>query len=570
MAIMWPRKIPVEVRKNPRRQAEVRVFRQLEKVLDDNFHVFYSTPWLHTDEKGNEKDGECDFLVAHPELGILAIEVKGGKQISYDPTNLRWTLTGHDNQIHTIKDPVQQAIDSKYEILNRLNGSRGWNKRPIYASHGVILPNIGKIPYNLGPNRPAKVFCCSKEFREDLRGWIGKRFNEGNKNKKGVEPLGADGINALKNLLVRRFSLSFNIGSAIARANDEFDVLEPSQYDVLKYIPQVQRALIQGGAGTGKTVLAIELSIRLAKEGKKVLLTCYSRPLADAIWLKLRNFSNITVRNFHALCGKIVHNDGERDYSHIDSRELYDQILPNELYKIMEANPSLKWDAVIVDEGQDIRDDWWVSIDSCLKEEGKLRVFMDSNQKIYSGSRRGGTDMDAVPIPLTTNLRNTKPIHEAALVHYSGTKIESGGPDGMAVDWILANDRNSKIKSAIKKLKKLVSTEEVTADEIAVLVNGNEAKEKILTQLEVRDVPLLSDNVNLGFNNVAVETVRRFKGLERPAVILIVDGRDMQQQELAYVAFSRARAYLCVVCTEREQSWLQGRGDYRDSRRNTL
>lgn len=84
--------------------------------------------------------------------------------------------------------------------------------------------------------------------------------------------------------------------------------------------------------------------------------------------------------------------------------------------------------------------------------------------------------------------------------------------------------------------------------------------------MEVRDVPLLSDNVNLGFKNVSVETVRRFKGLERPAVILIVDGRDMRQQELAYVAFSRARAYLCVVCSQSEQGWLQGIGDYRDSR----
>ena len=561
MAKLWPEKIPFHIRKNPKRSAEVRVFKELAKVLDDNFHVFYSTPWLKTDHNGNEKDGECDFLIAHPENGILAIEVKGGMEISYDPSTFRWTLTGHNGQKHTIKDPVQQALESKHVILKKLNASRGWNNRPIYAAHGVILPTIGRIPHSLGPSRPAKVFCCSREFREDLRGWIGKRMNEANKQTKDIKPLGQDGISALKKLLVRPFSLSYNIGSAIAEANDEFNVLAPSQYQVLTYIPQISRVLIQGGAGTGKTVLAIELAIRLAQEGKKVLLTCYSRPLAEETRLKLRNFARITVRNFHSLCGMVVRQVGCPDYSQFEERELYDQILPNELYKTMEANPSMKWDAVIVDEGQDIKDEWWVSLDSCLKEGGELRVFMDSNQKIYSGSRRGGSNMDAVPIPLTTNLRNTQPIHEAASVHYSGTKIESGGPNGLDVEWILANDGNSKVKYAIKKLKKLVSTEEVAAHEIAVLVNSSEVKDKVLNLLEVRDVPLLSDAVNLGFKDVVVETVRRFKGLERPAVILIVDGRDMQQHELAYVAFSRAKAYLCVVCSKREQGWLQDSGE---------
>ena len=74
MAVLWPRKLPRSVLDDPRRRAEVRVYDRLADVLDDSFHVFYSSPWLGTDSLGNERDGECDFLIAHPIHGILAIE----------------------------------------------------------------------------------------------------------------------------------------------------------------------------------------------------------------------------------------------------------------------------------------------------------------------------------------------------------------------------------------------------------------------------------------------------------------------------------------------------------------
>ena len=73
MAIMWPKELPLEVRNSPVRQAEITVFDTLGIALEDDFVVFYSRPWLGEDRFGNERDGECDFLIAHPRLGILAI-----------------------------------------------------------------------------------------------------------------------------------------------------------------------------------------------------------------------------------------------------------------------------------------------------------------------------------------------------------------------------------------------------------------------------------------------------------------------------------------------------------------
>ena len=48
----------------------------------------------------------------------------------------------------------------------------------------------------------------------------------------------------------------------------------------------------------------------------------------------------------------------------------------------------------------------------------------------------------------------------------------------------------------------------------------------------------------VGDEAVAVDTIRRFKGLERLAVIVIADQEILDAPELAYVALSRARTLL--------------------------
>ena len=99
MAILWPRTIPRSILEDSRRSAEVRVYSQLAKALDDSFSVFYTRPWVGLDRLGNEIDGECDFLIANPTHGILAIEVKGGG-IEFDPERDQWISVDRGNFPH--------------------------------------------------------------------------------------------------------------------------------------------------------------------------------------------------------------------------------------------------------------------------------------------------------------------------------------------------------------------------------------------------------------------------------------------------------------------------------------
>lgn len=556
MAVLWPRKLPGSVLEDPRRRAEVRVYNRLAEVLDDNFHVFYSSPWLGIDRLGNEKDGECDFLVAHPDHGILAIEVKGGKEISLDPWDAQWRSKDHGNFVHKIKDPVAQARSAKHEILKRLNESPRWMSRFIHTAHGVVFPSAGSPPGNLGADRPARIFCCSRQFQQGLRAWIADRLKEGQR-PDNCEPLGHDGIAALERLLAHPFTLSFRIGSVLAEADSEFRVLEPSQYHVLDVIADIPRALIRGGAGTGKTVLAIEAALRSAADGRKTLLTCHSRPLATNLERKLKGIENLTVDGFHALCGRMSRQADVPITSSTGEQDLYESVLPNALCRAMEIKPALKWDTIVVDEGQDFRADWWIAIDACLSSNGYLRVFMDSNQRVYESAGNGLHDLSVVPVRLSRNLRNTKNIHRAASVHYSGPEIVADGPDGIEVSWIIAENLEGKIEAAYRELRRLVFNEEVAPGDIAVLFNGPASKASFLARTGGTSIPVTDAEI-MALEDVVVDTVRRFKGLERPAIILVASSDEMERQEMAYVAFSRARAYLCVVCSQIEARWLSG------------
>src|SRR5690606_22207675 len=84
MAVMWPRQLPSWIVSDSRRAAERHVFAKLRDVLGNDWAVFYSRPWWGIARGGGEVDGEADFIVVHPDFGLLFLEVKGGG-ISFNP-----------------------------------------------------------------------------------------------------------------------------------------------------------------------------------------------------------------------------------------------------------------------------------------------------------------------------------------------------------------------------------------------------------------------------------------------------------------------------------------------------
>lgn len=335
MAVLWPRKLRTYVRKDPKRNAEVLVYDRLGEVLNDKFHVFHSVKWIDSSRGGKNKHGECDFLVAHPKLGILVIEVKGGVEIAFDGITDVWSSKDRNGKIHTIKDPVEQAVDAQYQIRRVLEQSNIWpKKRKPHIAHGVIFPGVEAPVGDISPDKSGDLFCCAEVLNNEFGGWI-ERHLKRRKSEIGKQEVGEDGIEALRKIFRSSIKLGTSIRYAIAEAKEEFVVLEKSQNDILESITRVEKVVIEGGAGTGKTVMAMDEARRLSGTGLKTLLTCFNRPLAFELERNLREVPNLNVWNFQAVCENSVNKVGYKPPPHRDDDHLFDIILPEALLEVM-------------------------------------------------------------------------------------------------------------------------------------------------------------------------------------------------------------------------------------------
>ena len=560
MAVLWPRYLSSDIKMSSFRSAEVKVYEKLGEILDDSFSVFYSTPWVGLDEYGRERDGECDFVVIHPDFGMLTIEVKGG-EVSYRPDKGQWASKDRYGVSHIIKDPISQAKKSKYQILQRVKKSPKWPGHFIHAADGVVLPDASVDTKTLGINCSKNTFCDTRRFRNNFREWISERLCE-NRIPKGCKPLGEGGVAALQDILAGPLMMRFLLSASLAESDEAFKILEPIQFQILDMIKRVPRALITGAAGTGKTVIAMEEAVRSAENGKRTLLTCYSQPLAINIGKKLKNYENLTVSGFHSLCIDMASQAGISIRGSNKDHDYYDSKLPNALFNSMGKKCSLKWDTVVVDEGQDFHSDCWLAIDACVKKNGTLRVFMDNNQKIYDKPESGVLDIAAIPLTLSRNLRNTKNIHQASMIHYSGDPVVADGPDGREVEWREMKTEN-KVSGTLDLIRWMVQDQEVSLGEIAVICDDTKVLHKFLNEARGTTIPFTDAEV-MALDEVTVDTVERFKGLERPVVVYITGDSGNLRRELAYVAFSRARSYLCIVYTDHQKRWLSGDGEIED------
>ena len=558
MSVMWPRTLPPDVTGNTLRSTECQVFRRLEAVLDNSFVVFYSRPWLGLNPDGEEIDGECDFIVAHAELGMLTLEVKGGA-VAYDPRTHRWTSRDRWQVTHNIKNPVQQARSAKHELLRKLNASADWRRRRIRARHGVVLPHSSAPPGDLGADMPKRIFCFVETFEEAFQEWILKRFGDVPPNEGRTRKLGQDGLQALEKILARPFQLRTPLGTLLSQDDAALQVLTQQQFHILRAIEAVPRAAISGGAGTGKTVLAMEEAKRCAERGARTLFICYNRGLATDVRHRLKDGPPVAAMTFHELCAALTTRAGLSPPVDVPKRQLFEEVWPELLMQAYERLVSERYDAIVVDEGQDFLPLWWMAVDAGLTTDGSglLRIFYDDNQRVYASANNLPEEVDLVPIRLTLNLRNTRRIHELVRQHYSGYEINAVGPEGVEVRWIKLNMSGELGRCISHCVASLYSRERVPPDNIAVLVASETAIGRIVPNNRLGGFRTARcDEQSEG--RIVVDSIRRFKGLERPVVVIAATAEIIIEKDLPYVSVSRARTLLVIAGIENVLNRMRG------------
>jgi hypothetical protein len=551
MAVMWPRKIPREVEQNPLRSAELKVFNAFAKLLEEEYTVYYSRPWLGLTPSGGERDGECDFLIAHREYGILALEVKGG-EISFDPHTDTWKSKDRYGFVHTIKDPISQARTAKHNLLKKFHAVRNMQARRIGASHGVVLTDCDSPPRDLRADAPREIFCCARDLKE-INKWVRRRM----KPAADVEKLGADGGAAFDSFLASPFTLKVPLGRWLEEDEAAIAALTPQQFRILEAAQDIPRACISGGAGTGKTILALEDARRYSSQGFRTLLTCYNAPLAEELSRRMHPAGpKVQTGTFHQICMRVCQAAGV-PLGQDRSPHFFNEVLPECFARAFDRKPELRWDAIIVDEAQDFDFVWWLALDAALERRNgsRLHVFLDSNQRVYQRGSKLPAEFQLVPIRLNYNLRNTRSIHDAAMRHYDGIEILANDIQGQKVEAYQLSAGEDFTSWLQGVLRRLVNKDGVPPGSIAVLFSGASQFERPLHDGMIAGHRVVRAE-QLDEDAIVIDTIARFKGLERSTIILLATSDILSQTEAAYVAATRARVHLIVAGDPATVHWI--------------
>lgn len=542
---IFPEALPSSVRADLRRRAEVAVYEALVAQLSDPWVVFYSVPWIGWDRPGSRRaDGEADFVVAHPGLGFIAIEVKGGEvKVGREG----WVSIDRAGVTHKIKDPFQQASRSKHILQDKIRQSRAWRGKWVCSAHAVIFPDVEKLRSDLRPHAPADIVIPRDELPN-----LGHRLRE---IAEAAQQAGGqaqeDGrllVSVLIDLVARSIFLRNPLRYQLEDEEAEILRLTEAQFDILYQLKNFRRAAISGCAGSGKTMLAVEKARRLARLGQRVLLTCYNRPLADHLAKATEADEGLDVHSFHSLCLAAADQAGVSISVGDDlPGRVFEKDYPEALFEAMTTHRELAYDAVLVDEGQDIRGGWWAALESCLSEPktSTFYVFFDDNQTLYPDTC---VPSDLPVFALSANVRNTRQIVGTLRpLHPSGPQIEARGPTGRSIEAIACSSQTAK-RELERVLGRLVAIESVQPRDIVVL------SLRAAEQSYALDAKL-PGNLRIGKQpaerTVLIETVRRFKGLESAvAVVVDLDSLTPDDKELLYVALSRARSHLVLLGSE--------------------
>ncbi|MCY1198428.1 hypothetical protein D9M68_134910 [compost metagenome] len=552
-------------------RAEARFYEACRDRLPDDVVVIYSANWIYRDVRGRLNEGEADFTLLFPKTGVLAVEVKGGG-VSYNSATGAWHSIDRKGVQNPIKDPFKQASKERHALLDQITGHsnwRHWQGGRLTIGHAVMLPDIADPTPLIGPDRQRDIVGTNGDI-QDVAQWVDRAI------RFWMQPiddaLGAKGVRLIEDILCKSIDVRPVLRAAVDDAEQQRIRLTANQAKVFRVIGGRRRAVVSGGAGTGKTVLAVEKARMLAQSGLSVMLLCYNRPLADSLALGLRDQPLIQALTYHQLCDRRIRQAQQKGkdllkaaveaYPGNSDQDRFDVQMPYALALSADVLDE-RFDTVVVDEAQDFSDEYWLGVEMLLRdqENGHLYIFIDENQALYP--RQANLPVADEPFYLTNNCRNTAPIHEAGYGFYDGVPIDPPELVGPDVIWTAGDKPDAQADAVARRVNQWVQVEGLKSEDVAVLVAKRPkgvAYELLKQRVDVAGVEWAIETHGRE-QSVLVDTVARFKGLEAQAVILWVGDEivDEEQWETIYVGTTRAKSLLAVVGTHRALKTLRGR-----------
>ena len=567
-------------------QTEYEVYNKLKKFSDE-FEIFCGPKFLKKNIHGDMRDGEyADFIIIHKNKGILFLECKGGN-ISYNPNEVRW----YQNKKQLKKSPIKQANDGKLNLINFLKSPKyreEINIDSIPTIHGAIFPNTPK-PDNLhlGADIKPEMIIWAQDYEE---------FEKSIINLLDINQSTKD-ITDDEKRLIQRILYGDRLDNPFKEILKHGEHMQEIEFDedqrmLYNFMFSNKRLIIRGLAGTGKTILAAKKATEESNNEKRVLVL--TKTVGVGRFLSLLTRSKQFKRNFLEISSidGFVSNLARRLKIDINNphkleddekRKHFDEYLPNLCKKIFEENVDKKFDVLIVDEGQDFHKNWYDILKIIVKDDGHMFLFYDPLQKQISNSMAETLNENKDNYPyfnLTANYRNSSLITNflSKLINKFYSDVNASYSkfskfDGKKPEFIVADNFDEIVDKSKNKVLRLISEEKFNGSDIAILsdlsmkpANYN-SKNSLRANLEENDLEVISAReyampyIREGYENkITFDSIKRFKGLEKPIIILVnldnnLDNEDKMRD--IYSGLSRARGHLIIVSNQQSINYLK-------------
>ena len=555
-----------------------------EKML---FDIFKNSPFtkdwivlhsLNLSQHTVRLYGEIDFLILIPNGGIFVMEVKGGDVKCIDGV---WHFTNKFNVTNTSNvGPFNQARDAMFSLRSAIEKEFGRGHKFTKISSGFlcVFPHISFDKHSV-EYEPWQIldkdsiqhgteFFFKNLVQKFIQKHRGQRWFSENDSLPN-----ANDLNVLCDFLRGDFERVRTVKERLTEFDKEIKKYTEEQYRILDSIQLNDRSVTQGSAGTGKTMIALESAVRAAAEGKTVFLTCYNRLIGEWMQKQVEEWKDkITVSSLHSFL--FEQSKGfDHDRTQVNKQDFYSKYLPTLLKDIYQKGIIKKFDKLIVDEGQDlIREEYLSLFDSMVKgglENGNWEIYGDfERQAIYAQlSKKEMFDLlkssgQHSNFLLKINCRNTKQIgEETSLISgFEKPPFLLEHLEGIPVEYLFYKDEAEQKKLLAEHLKKL-SENKLPMHELIIVSprKFENSCSNTLSGFTIREIKNTSEIV-ASQNFFGFATVQSYKGMESNYV-LITDIEDLTSEvakSLLYVAMSRARYGLILLISESK------RNDYRE------
>lgn len=547
--------IPPYMGEEIKSNAERKMYDVLQELNLKNAYVLHS---LGLPRHRSKIYGEIDFVVVC-ERGVACLEIKGGRVECRDG---QWSfIDRYGTERVKPEGPFAQVTGNMFSLRDILKRHFEGNPhmRNILMASGVVFPDI-TFHSDSQEIIPEIIY---DRTTEDISEYMNRVFDYW-QQRQHREPskLSPSDIREIVQFLRADFCFIPSLNDRLEQVEQKLVRLTKEQAQLMQALGMNDHLIVEGGAGTGKTLLAAEFARRQLEQGDRVLYLTYNKNLAHHVMRSLPESGQLKVVNIHALFGEYISVDVEELKK--DPQNYFSQVLPERFYDYisdkMAIDPEaekLQYDVLIMDEGQDILKPLYLySLDCLLKgglDHGRWAVFYDEKQNIYNPEYQEGMDIllsyPHTKFRLFVNCRNTVQIGTYSAKASGVTFAEFMRENGEEVGKISYEDEKDYGRK-IKEILKVLREGKVSAGDITFL-SPKKYKNSKLAAMKVK-VNELNDNFQPDPAVPVYATIQGFKGLDAKVVILcdVEALRSETFSQYIYLAGTRARTLLYIVGTK--------------------